>query len=143
MSNNKNSILIVDDESVNIVALTSILSSEYTVYAAKSGSKAIKLANDKKPDVILLDILMPEMNGFEVISEIRKGGETRRIPVIFVTGLEAGEYEEKGVELGAADFISKPFSSVIVKLRVYNQVQIVNLKNALNRISTTNQLTGY
>jgi len=85
---------------------------------------------------------MPEMSGFDVISELKKGEETFRIPVIFITGLQAGEYEDKGVGFGAADYISKPFRPSIVKLRVYNQIQIVNYLNTINRISITDQLTG-
>jgi diguanylate cyclase (GGDEF)-like protein len=85
---------------------------------------------------------MQEMSGFEVISVLKKTEETLGIPVIFVTGLGDEEYEEKGLGLGAADYISKPFSSAIVKLRVLNQIKIVNQIRTINSISITDQLTG-
>jgi len=138
----KNCVLVVDDEAANIIALTNILSSDYTVYVAKNGTNAVKVAKDKLPDVILLDVLMPEMSGYEVISVLKKTEETCGIPVIFVTGLGTEEYEEKGLGLGASDYISKPFSSAIVKLRVLNQIKIVNYIRTINNISTTDQLTG-
>ena len=121
-----NSLLIVDDERSNILALTRILSSEYTIYAAKDGFDAVNLANKHLPDVILLDIIMPEMDGYEVIAALKEADRTRHIPVIFITGLNGIEDEEKGFLLGAADYINKPFSPAIVKLRVQNQIKIIN-----------------
>ena len=127
----KNSVLVVDDEPANIIALTNILSSEYSVSAAKSGTNAIKAAMELLPDVILLDVLMPDMDGYEVIAELKNTESTRNIPVIFVTGLDNKEAEKKGLGLGAADYIPKPFGSDIVKLRVQNQLKIVNHTRAL------------
>jgi signal transduction histidine kinase/PleD family two-component response regulator len=121
-----NSVLIVDDEKNNIIALTQILSGEYTVYAAKNGQDAIEAAKEFKPGVILLDILMPEMDGYEALSLLKNTEETREIPIIIITGLVNAEDEEKGLGLGAADYITKPFSPVIVKLRVKNQIQLLN-----------------
>ena len=122
----KNSVLVVDDESSNITALTHILSPAYTVYVAKNGRNAIDAANKHSPDIILLDIVMPEMDGYTVIAELKGSERTQNIPVIFITGLSDPGDEEKGLSLGAADYISKPFSSAIVKLRVQNQIQIIN-----------------
>jgi signal transduction histidine kinase len=121
-----NSILIVDDEKANIIALTHILGSDFNIYAAKNGQDAIDAAKNYLPDVILLDILMPEMVGYEVLAWLKNNEETKAIPVIFVTGLVAAEDEEKGLGLGAADYITKPFSPAIVKLRVQNQIQLIN-----------------
>ena len=121
-----NSVLIVDDVNANIIALTDILKSEYTIYAAKSGQRAIQLAEEFLPDVILLDILMPEMDGYEVIKALKNSDKTLNIPVIFITGLDKDSNEEKALELGAADYISKPFSSSVVKLRVRYQVEMIN-----------------
>ena len=134
MTNNthKNSVLIVDDEKANIIALTHILSSEYTVYAAKNGWDALEIVNEHLPDVILLDVLMPDMDGYEVLAQLKRNEKTRAIPVIFITGLGGAENEEKGLHLGAADYISKPYSSAIVKLRVLNHVKIVNQMRALD-----------
>ena len=137
----KNSVLIVDDEKSNIIALTHILSAEYTVYFAKNGPDAIELAEKFLPDVILLDILMPGMDGYEVISRLKKGNKTNEIPVIFITGLTGVEEEEKGLSLGAVDYISKPFSASIVKLRVHNQMQMLNQISVIKYLSMMDQLT--
>ena len=120
----KSKILVVDDESSNIMALTQILAMEYTIYAAKDGESAINAAIEYMPDVIILDILMPDMNGYDVICELQKNEKTRNIPVIFITGLNKPNEEEKGLSLGAADYITKPFSQGIVQLRVRNQIKL-------------------
>ena len=122
----RNSVLIVDDENSNILTLTHILSPEYTVYAAKNGRKAIEAAGKYLPDVVLLDIIMPEMDGYEVLAVLKKSELTRHIPVIFITGLSDADDEEKGLALGASDYISKPFSAAIVKLRLQNQIRLIN-----------------
>ena len=122
----KNSVLVTDDENSNIIALTHILSPEYTVYAAKNGQNAIAAAEKYQPDIILLDIVMPEMDGYDVISALKSSESTRNIPVIFISGLSNADDEEKGLSLGASDYISKPFSPAIVKLRVQNQIKIIN-----------------
>ncbi|MCL2088207.1 MAG: diguanylate cyclase [Oscillospiraceae bacterium] len=141
MIQEKNRILVVDDENSNIMALTHILSPEYTVYAAKSGRAAIDAAAKHLPDVILLDILMPDMDGYDVISALKSNEKIREIPVIYITGLSSSLDEEKGLLLGAADYISKPFSSAIVKLRVQNQIKILNQLRTIERISMIDQLT--
>ncbi|MCL2188492.1 MAG: diguanylate cyclase [Defluviitaleaceae bacterium] len=125
MSKKKHSILIVDDERLNISILRSILSADYTVYAAGDGQDAIETANNFLPDVILLDIIMPGMDGYDVIKALKKSEKTKNIPVIFITGLDKAEAEEKGLTLGAADYIAKPFVSAIVKLRVHNQIKLI------------------
>jgi len=143
MSNlNKNSILIIDDEKSNIIALTNILNQEYKVYAVRDSREAVEAAEKDMPDVILLDILMPEMDGFEVIKSLKSSEKTRSIPVIFITGLNNTEAEEKGFILGAADYITKPFSSAIVKLRVRNQIQLSNQFKLIKILSMTDELTG-
>jgi len=130
-STEKNIVLIVDDEAANIITLMNILTPGYDVYAAKNGSDAIMLAKEHLPDVILLDVIMPDKDGFEVISELKNLEITKSIPVIFITGLENIEAEKKGLALGAADYISKPFNPDIVRLRVQNQIKIVNHIRAL------------
>ncbi|MCL2767104.1 MAG: ATP-binding protein [Synergistaceae bacterium] len=127
------SVLIADDESSNIAVLTHILSSEYVIYAAKNGQDAIEAAKEYLPDVILLDILMPDMDGYEVLSMLKRTEETRTIPVIFITGLVSSEDEEKGMALGASDYITKPFSTEIVRLRVRNQMQILKDMNMIDQ----------
>ena len=122
----KNTILIVDDEKLNLVVLSDILSREYTIYLTQSGRTAIEMAKKYLPDLILLDIVMPDMNGFDVLSVLKNSDETKKITVIIITGLESVEDEEKGLALDAADFIYKPFSDKVVQSRVQNQIQIVN-----------------
>ena len=129
--NGKNIVLIIDDETANIMALTSILSPEYDVYASKSGRDAIVLAQEHLPDVILLDVLMPDMDGYEVIGALKNLESTKGIPVIFITGLNNPDAEKKGLALGAADYIPKPFNPDIVKLRVQIQIKLVNHIRAL------------
>ena len=119
----KHSVLVVDDQSSNIMALTHILSPEYTVYAVKNGVDAISAAEKQLPDVILLDVVMPEMDGFDVITKLKASETTKHIPVIFITGLTDVEDEKKGLALGGADYIGKPFSTAIVRLRVKNQIE--------------------
>ena len=138
----KNSLLIVDDEKSNIIALTRLLSSEYTIYAAKNGHDALELANERLPSVILLDVLMPEMDGYEVIATLKHSVRTRNIPVIFITGLDNPGDEEKGLSLGAADYIVKPFRSMSVQLRVRNQIQMLNYIRIIEQLSMTDQLTN-
>ncbi|MCL2399326.1 MAG: diguanylate cyclase [Defluviitaleaceae bacterium] len=138
----ENSILVVDDEILNITALTHILSPLYTIYVAKNGISAINLAKERLPDVILSDVLMPGMSGFEVIAELKSNELTENIPVIFITGLTQSVEEEKGLELGAADYIHKPFNPTIVKLRVQNQMQIVNQMRMIQHLSITDALTN-
>ena len=129
----KNSVLIVDDEKSNLMVLSSILSPEYTIYMTKSGSAAIEMAAKYVPDIILLDVLMPEMDGYDALTALKASGATQNIPVIFITGLDSIEDVEKGLDLGAADFIHKPFSAKIVTSRVRNQMLIVNLSRALEQ----------
>ena len=122
---NKNGVLIVDDERDNISTLKIILSADYTIYASTNGKDAIETAQEFLPYVILLDVLMPEMDGYDVISALKASEKTRNIPVIFITGLDNINAEIKGLALGAADYIMKPFNPAIVKLRVQNQMQLV------------------
>jgi len=121
----KNSILIIDDEKSNIMALMDILNTEYRIFALRDSLLAVETAETNMPDVVLLDILMPDMDGYAVIAGLKKSEKTRDIPVIFITGLDSRESEEKGLALGAADYIPKPFNSAIVKLRVQNQMKLI------------------
>ena len=123
--NNRNTILIIDDEPNNITALTEILENDYDIFAVVDSTEAFETVNEVKPSVILLDIIMPEMDGYEVISRLKATEETRDIPVIFITGLYGVEAEEQGLALGAADYIPKPFHAPIVRLRVKNQIRIM------------------
>ena len=138
----KNSLLIVDDESVNLKILSHILGTEYTIYTATNGKKAIEKAKEYKPDLILLDVMMPEMDGYNTLSEMKKHEDIKRIPVIFVSGLTNSEDEEKGLSLDAVDYIIKPFSAPVVLLRVRNQIQLIrmyrNLEVAVKKAESAN-----
>jgi len=133
MNTGKNSILIVDDEEINLDILCDFLSPDYTLYRAKGGVPALEFADQRLPDLILLDIIMADMNGFEVLTALKTFEKTRHIPVIVITMLNSTEDEEKALKLGAADFITKPFSNEIVKTRVENHIQIVNQIRAIEQ----------
>jgi PleD family two-component response regulator len=126
----KNSVLIADDENMNIIALTNILKHDYTIYAATNGQDAIETAKEFLPDVIMLDIIMADMDGYEVFSILKNEEKTREIPVIFITGLAGIEDEKKGLDLGAADYITKPFDPEIVKLRVRKLIRQLHFESA-------------
>ena len=133
MGAGKNSILIVDDEEINLDILCDFLSPEYTLYRANGGVSALELADKRMPDLILLDIVMQDMNGFEVLTTLKTFEKTKHIPVIVITMLNSTEDEEKALKLGAADFITKPFSNEVVKTRVENHIQIVNQIRAIEQ----------
>jgi len=125
MEGKRNSVLIIDDERDNISSLKTILSPEYIIYASTSGKDAIETANEFLPDIILLDVLMPDIDGYEVITAFKNSEKTRDIPVIFLTGVDDINAEIKGLELGAADYILKPFHPAIVKLRIKNHIMLI------------------
>ncbi len=116
-------ILIVDDTKENIDVLGEILSG-YQKSVALNGIRALKIAKSKKPDLILLDIMMPEMDGFEVCRRLKEDPETKDIPVIFITAKNQVEDEVKGLKLGAVDFIAKPISPPIVESRVKTHLEL-------------------
>jgi diguanylate cyclase (GGDEF)-like protein len=135
-------VLIADDEKMNLMALHRILSTDYTVFAAESGQDALKLADENLPDLILLDAMLPDIDGFEVLERLKESQATRQIPVIVITGLDSDDDELKGFSLGAADFIARPFKREIVKLRVKTQIQIVSLLRTIEEISLVDPLTN-
>jgi len=119
MSINKSkTILIIDDIRINVMLLESILSEEYQVISATDGHMGLMLASEKKPDLILLDIVMPEMDGYEICKQLKSNPETQAIPVIFVSAKDKIDDEMKGLEFGAVDYIAKPLAEELVKLRV-------------------------
>ena len=135
------SVLVIDDQESAIAILTKILSPEYIVYAATSGLEGIKITESHMPDIILLDILMAGMDGFAVFSALKESEKTKHIPVIFITSLLDAANEEKGLALGAADYITKPFSPVIVKLRINHQVRMIEQLRTIERLSMLDELT--
>src|SRR6056297_1285932 len=138
----KQTILIVDDVTQNIVILNSTLKDDYNTLFAKSGEEALKVAKDNKPDLILLDVMMPGMNGFEVCKELKKNEELKNIPIIFVTALNDSGNESEGLNLCAVDYIRKPYNIDIVKLRVRNHLKMKEYRDELIRLSNTDRLTA-
>ena len=142
MTEHKQSILIVDDNPTNIQILNEILSPSYTIFFATNGLDALGIADKEKPDLILLDIMMPEMDGYEVCRRLKENPQVREIPVIFVTAMAEVEDETKGLELGAVDYITKPVSAPIVKARVKNHLELKQQRDFLGNMSTIDGLTG-
>ncbi|MCL2057189.1 MAG: response regulator [Oscillospiraceae bacterium] len=114
----KHSVLIVDDEPANIQVLSHALGDEYKLFAATNGPDAIEAAVKHLPDIILLDIIMPEMDGYEVVAALKSSDTTKNIPVIFLTAKDGPENESLGLEHGADDYIFKPFSRGLLLQRV-------------------------
>jgi diguanylate cyclase (GGDEF)-like protein len=134
-------ILLVDDEKMNLDVLAQVLSPNYNLLIAKNGKRALELAEEQSPHLILLDVLMPEMSGFEVIEKLKNSELTTHIPVIFITGLTSDEDEEKGFFLGAVDYITKPFNKTIVKARVNTHIRIIDQMRTIERIALIDPLT--
>ncbi|MDR1854317.1 MAG: diguanylate cyclase [Azoarcus sp.] len=137
----RQTLLVVDDEKSNLSLLNRILSPQYTILVARSGEEALARVRETIPDLILLDIVMPGMNGFEVIARLKDDPATRRVPVIFITGLDSAEDEERGLELGAVDYIGKPFKEAIVRARVKNHMQILHQMHVIERLGLLDPLT--
>ena len=137
------SILIVDDSPENIKVLALALKPEYRVRFSTNGSDVLKIAaSDQPPDLILLDIIMPGLDGFEVCGLLKKEKKTRNIPVIFITSLGEEEDETKGLQVGAVDYITKPFSMPIVKARVKTHLELKHHRDILENLSSLDGLTG-
>jgi len=134
-------ILCIDDESVNLKILASIFKDNYNVVACKKASLGFIKALELKPDLILLDVLMPEESGFELIQKIKNQPELSHIPVIFITGLQSTEDEEKGLNLGASDYIQKPFNYGIVRARVNTHLEIIRQRKLLEKFAHVDSLT--
>jgi response regulator RpfG family c-di-GMP phosphodiesterase len=117
-------ILIVDDETLNVRLLEMTLNDEYETITANNGIQAIKLIQECHPDLVLLDVMMPGMNGFEVCRSIKSDSACASLPIIFVTALEKISDESQGLTLGAVDYITKPINPDIVKLRVKNHLEL-------------------
>jgi diguanylate cyclase (GGDEF)-like protein len=141
MQDEKSSILVVDDENTDLDVINNILKSEYTVYVAKTGEMALRRAMSDHPDLILLDIMLPDMSGYEVLKRLKCYEATRMTPIIFITGLGTPADEERGFLLGAVDYITKPFNHSIVKARIRNHMKIVRQMRTVERLGTIDVLT--
>ncbi|MDX4012332.1 diguanylate cyclase [Aliarcobacter skirrowii] len=139
---NRATILIVDDMSTNLMMLSDILKDDYNIKISKTGEKAIELCKNLDIDLVLLDIEMPLMNGYEVCKNLKNYEKTKNIPIIFVSAKNSEEDEEYGLNLGAIDYISKPFSKVIIKARVKNQIKLKQKTELLEKLSNYDGLTN-
>lgn len=138
----KPKILIIDDERFNINALFGLLNDDYQVMVAPSGEMGLKIALSGRPDLILLDIVMPEMDGYEVLERLKSDPLTQEIPVIFITGRSDASDESYGLNLGAADYISKPFHFAVVRARVDTQIRLKRQTDLLAEYAFRDGLTG-
>jgi len=131
----KKKILIVDDTSSNIDTLLAVLGDEYDLRVAVDGETALQsLQQDDLPDLILLDIMMPGMDGYEVFSRLKSSTRTRGIGIIFLTALAENSEQEKGLNLGAEDYITKPFDPAIVKARIRIQLELKSYRDHLEEL---------
>lgn len=146
MSEKKKEILIIDDSTDAIKVLIKVLTPEFTVYFSTDGFKGIEQAKDKKPDLILLDILMDKINGYEVCKLLKRDKETADIPVIFLTAVSESMDEAQAFSIGGADYITKPFVPVIVLARIRNHIKLtetlMELKRLYNIALDANPITG-
>ncbi len=135
-------ILIVDDDKSNRKMLKKLLQEQAKIIFAKNGKQAKELAKKHIPDLILLDIIMPDISGFDVIKWLKDTPETMNISVIFITGLANDEDEERGFDLGGCDYIYKPFKSKIVIARVMMHLELIHQRKMLDEIAHVDALTG-
>ncbi|MFN3075876.1 MAG: diguanylate cyclase [Alphaproteobacteria bacterium] len=135
-------ILVVDDEPMNLQFMHRLLCDQYKIFAATNGRDAIEVALREKPDLILLDVMMPDMDGYEVCRELKGDENTSFIPVIFVTGMTEVEDEAKGLAFGAVDYITKPIVPAIVKARVRTHLDLKIYRDLLWDLSLKDEMTG-
>ena len=127
-------ILVIDDTKTNIDVLDGILSMDYDIYVALNGEKGIMLTDKIHPDLILLDVMMPEMDGYETLRQLHERNILRDTPVIFLTAKADAKSEQTGLDLGAVDYITKPFNPSLVKLRIKNQLDLKFQRDHLNEL---------
>lgn len=135
MNSSSGSILIVDDTRLNLEIMKTLLQSDYTIFTASTGQAGLHLAQTEKIDLILLDINMPGMDGFEVCARLKSDPTTENILVIFVTARDDVAEETKGLALGAIDYITKPISAPIVKARVRNHMRMKQYQDRLVQLT--------
>ena len=139
----KPTILVVDDMTTTLLLLHDLLKDTYEVKIAKSGTKALEILESPNDiDLILLDVEMPDINGYEVCKRIKNNETIKNIPIIFITGRTSQEDEEYGLNLGAIDYITKPFNKAIVKLRIKNYLNLKIKNDMLEKLSMYDGLTN-
>lgn len=135
-------ILIVDDEPINIRILYQLFNEDYQVFMATSGAQALSVCRDQRPDLVLLDVVMPTLDGFEVCRQLKSDEATSDIPVIFVTAHDDAIAETRGLDAGAVDFISKPIVPKVVRARVRTHLTLKRQADQLRRFALRDGLTG-
>lgn len=135
-------IMIVDDEIANIEMMAAVLEDDYEICFARSGPDALQVAMNARPDLILLDIVMPGMDGHAVCRQLKRDPVLCAIPVIFTTGLDEPEDEERGFEAGAVDYVTKPIQPIKLRSRVGNHIELKRMRDQLSALATTDALTG-
>ena len=138
----KPKLLIVDDQASNVPVLLTAFSGDYQVFMVNSGAKALEACAKQLPDLVLLDVMMPEMDGYEVCRRLKADPATAGIPVIFVTAHNDEASEEQGLEVGAVDFISKPINIKIMRARVKTHVTLKLQSDVLRSLAFVDGLTG-
>lgn len=137
----KAKVLVVDDDPINRIVLKKTLGEEHDVFLVDSAEKALTFVKTTSVNLIILDIVMPEMNGYELLIKLKDDPATQTIPVIFISGNQSHVDESKGLELGAMDYITKPFSASIVQVRVRNQLLIKQKSDLLEMLASIDGLT--
>lgn len=127
-------VLVVDDTSENIDVLVGVLRNDYDLSIATNGEIALQLAKNVNPDLILLDVMMPGMDGYEVCEKLQEDERTNHIPVIFLTALTQQEEEEKGLSIGGVDYITKPFEPSLLKARIKTHLELKAYKDHLQKL---------
>jgi diguanylate cyclase (GGDEF)-like protein len=135
-------VLVVDDSLLILEALSSLIGDEYDVLVAMNGAEAVELAVEVSPDLILLDVVMPEQDGYEILSTLKSAPCTVDIPVIFLTGMGSEADEVRGLQMGAVDYIVKPFVPEIVRARVRTHLELKRSRDLLQRLALMDGLTG-
>lgn len=130
---NRARLLVVDDEPLSIKILAKMLGGDYEILAASCGAEAIELSATHLPDLIMLDVSMPGMDGYEVCRRLKGSEATRDIPVIFITALEGDDREMRGLALGAADYLQKPLNPALLRLRVRNNLEVKLQRDRISR----------
>ncbi len=134
-------VLVVDDDMISRRLLSDLLGGEYITIMAGSGREAMEKIEEEQPDLILLDIMMPEMSGFQLIRQLKGDTLTQSIPVVFITALNSIRNEEEGLKLGAVDYITKPFMPSIVEARIGNIMTMVRQRKLLETLAHIDGLT--
>ena len=134
-------VLVADDDAINREVLGELLKPEYTVLLARNGAQTLERAARHLPDLILLDVMMPDMDGYEVLRRLRADPQTAHISVIFISGLDRPEDEASGLKMGASDYIVKPFNQTVVMARVALHLQVVRQRRMLERLANIDGLT--